>query len=244
MAYGPNGEWIPDLPGQNQPGYGGDIASGGWDATFTGGSPVAQGIQNQGMGNQGFFIPKQGGYPNAGQPTVAGGYSPTGQGLQNYMQGQGGLTTLGQGQMPQGLPTMPAGSYDPQMAQYMMQGGLQNQRFGQSQSGVAQGIQNYSSQLSNMGIPTGMTGARQVADIAAGGAATEQKQQTQDMMSALQGQRGTGAGLGSNTDQLMATALGTQSANLRSVYANAIVNYLQNQAQMAASGPRALSPSA
>jgi phage baseplate assembly protein W len=83
-----------------------------------------------------------------------------------------------------------------------------------------------------------------VADIAAGGASTEQKQQTQDMLSALQGQRGTGAGLGSNVDQLMATALGTQSANMRSTYANALVNYLQNQAQTAASGSRSLSPSA
>jgi hypothetical protein len=234
--------WEQQGYGENmlQPGTGGSIPGMGWGANFTPSpSPVGQSL-----GSGSFFIPKQQGYGQAGQPAVMGGYSPTGMGIQNYLQGGQMPTQIPQGQMPQGLPNMPTGTYDPMMAQYFMQGGLQQQRFGQGQSGIAQGIQNYANQLSTLGIPTGMEGARQVADIAAGGQATEQKQQTQDMLSALQGQRGTGAGLGSNVDQLMATALGTQSANLRSVYANALVNYLQNQAQMAASGPRTLAPNA
>jgi hypothetical protein len=222
----------PTNEGQIPMGQGGAMSGYGWGANFT---PTPQ---SGGMGNAGFYIPSK--YPQQGAPT-AGGYSPTAQGIQNFYQGQGQMQQY-PGQMPQGLPQISPGAYDPSQFNYLAQGGLNQQRYSQGQSGISQGIQNLQNLLKGEGIPTGMEGARTVADIAAGAASEDSKTRQKDALSALQGQRGTGAGLGSNIDQLMSTAMGIESQAARSTYANALVGYLQNQIQALTSGARTLSP--
>ena len=234
MAYDQYGNWIPDQSGAGGSSQGSGGGGNWWDTPY--GSPLSQNAPQTGLGYSSFNIPSG---QQQGQGASGGGYSSSQTG---YNQGQGGQVPSQY--QPTGLPQQASGYTSQALQQYLQAGGLAEQQHNYATSNVATGVQNYTNLLSTLGIPTGMTGARQVADIAAGGASTEQKQQTQDMLSALQGQRGTGAGLGSNVDQLMATALGTQSANMRSTYANALVSYLQNQAQTAASGSKSLSPSA
>ena len=222
-------------------GMGGMISGQGWGANWGAQDPQYNVTpQQSGYGNQGFFIPKGG----TGQQPVASGYSPTGQGIQNYMQGQGSMQQIPNQYQPQGLPQQMPGSYDPNQYNYLAQGGLRQQGYNLSQSGIAQGIQNMTSLAQSQGIPTGMAGARTVADIAAGSASADQKQRTQDALSALQGQRGTGAGLGSNVDTMMGQALGIDASAARSTYANALVSYLQNQLQQLTAGSRSLAPQA
>jgi hypothetical protein len=139
---------------------------------------------------------------------------------------------------------MAAGTYNPQYASYLQQGGLNQQQYGLSQSGIAQGIQNVLGLANTMGVPTGMAGAQQIASLAAGGQANQAQQQMQDTLSAAQGQRGTGAGLGSNTDQMLGTALGTVQGNVRNNYSNLLAQILQSQFGQVISGAKSLSPTA
>lgn len=204
-----------------------------WDTGYGGGQ------QQGGLGSAGFYMPKGG----TGQSYSPYGMSTTGQGIQNYMQGQGSLSGLSQGQMPYGLQNFPTGTYDQSMLQYLMQGGLAQQQQALGQSGISQGISNLLGLGNQFGVPTDMNaGMRQIGDIAQASGGVENKQMLQDTLSALQGQRGTGAGLGSNIDQMMGQALGASSAGARDKGLTAELSYMQNFLPMIANAIRQLSP--
>ena len=243
MAYDQNGNWLPDQGGVG--GGSGSQQGGNWWSTPYG-SPLSSNVQQQGgLGSSSFFIPSGQQQGGASQPAV-GGYSPYGQGIQNYLSGAGSMPgQIPSSQMPTGLPQMPTGTMDPQMMQYLMGQGNRIGTAAVNQSGIAQGIQNVMGLGNTMGIPTDMNaGMRQIGDLATGAQNATNQQSLKDTLSMAQGFRGSGAGLGSNTDQMLGQALGGAAGSARAAGMTQEAQYMREFPSRIAAMIKQLSPTA